>query len=80
MTKCDYDDRRMCQVEYHVVTDDVLVAEHNLLPCEDGSLRPGLECSLGSFNSILHLFLCGLGHKGDDLERVTVKIYITLFL
>lgn len=30
---------------YYVVLDELLVAQEDLLPAEDGSLRPGLEGS-----------------------------------
>lgn len=42
---------------YNVIFDELLVAQENLLPAQDGHLRPGVEGSRARVHSCKHLLL-----------------------
>lgn len=47
---------------YNIVLNQLLVLEHDLLPCENGRLGPIWESKSGGIHSFLHLNLCRLGY------------------
>lgn len=52
---------------YDVVLDELLVAQEDLLPAEDGGFRPGLESSGAGLCSCQHLRLCRFGNSAHHL-------------
>lgn len=47
---------------YNIILDELLVAQKDLLPGEDGGLGPGLEGSGAGVHSCQHLLLSGFGN------------------
>lgn len=69
---------------YNVVLDELLVAQEDLLPAEDGGLRPGLEglgagvhrCQhllLGCFGNTSHHLISGLRSKKQPQSDVLTE-------
>ena len=58
----------------HVLPDEVLKFEHDLLTRQDRGLGPGLESGIGHRYCLIHLVLCGLGNPCDhficSLKRI----------
>lgn len=54
---------------YDVVLDELLVAQEDLLPAEDGGLRPGLEGSGAGVGGGQHLSLGRFGNASHHLIR-----------
>lgn len=52
---------------YNVIFDELLVAQEDLLPTEDGGLRPGVEGSGARVHSCQHLLLGGFGNPSHHL-------------
>lgn len=52
---------------YNVILDELLVAQENLLPAEDGGLRPGVERSGAGVHSCQHLLLGSFGNSSHHL-------------
>lgn len=52
---------------YNVIFDDLLVAQEDLLPAEDGGLRPGVEGSGAGVHRCQHLLLGSLGNSSHHL-------------
>lgn len=52
---------------YNVILDELLVAQENLLPAEDGGLGPGLEGSGAGVRSCQHLRLGSFGNSSHHL-------------
>uniref|UniRef100_A0A182PXR4 Uncharacterized protein n=1 Tax=Anopheles epiroticus TaxID=199890 RepID=A0A182PXR4_9DIPT len=53
----------------HVVADNVLQLEHDLLSAQDRRLAPGLVCLLGRFHRCLHFILRAFGNTRYYLVR-----------
>ena len=53
---------------YHIVPNNVLVSQHDLLPCENGCFGPCFVSCFGWFNSIFHLFLSCFGNFVNYLK------------
>ena len=54
-------------MSYNVILDELLVAQEDLLPAEDGGLGPGVEGSGAGVDSCQHLFLGGFGNASHHL-------------
>lgn len=52
---------------YNVILDELLIAQEDLLPAEDGGLGPGLEGSGAGVHSCQHLLLGGFGNTSHHL-------------
>lgn len=52
---------------YNVILDELLVAQEDLLPAEDGGLRPGVEGSGAGVHRCQHLLLGSLGNSSYHL-------------
>ena len=52
---------------YNVVLDKLLIAQKDLLPSQDGGLRPGVKGSGARVRGRQHLLLRGFGYTGDHL-------------
>lgn len=55
----------LTRLTYNVVLDKLLIAQEDLLPIQDGGLRPGEKGSGARVHSSRHLFLGGFGYTGD---------------
>lgn len=54
---------------HNIVSDELLVLEHDLLACEDRCLAPGGEGFPGSRHCCLHLILGCQWHPGHNLHQ-----------
>lgn len=52
---------------YNVIFDELLIAQEDLLPTEDGGLGPGTEGSGARVHSCQHLLLGSFGNSSHDL-------------
>lgn len=52
---------------YNVVLDNLLIAQKDLLPGQDGGLGPGAISSGARVHGSQHLLLGGFGYSGDHL-------------
>lgn len=52
---------------YNVIFDELLIAQEDLLPTEDGGLRPGAEGSGARVHSCQHLVLGSFGNSSHNL-------------
>lgn len=67
-------DAKICQtnflrnkMSYNIILDELLVAQEDLLPAEDGGLGPGLEGSGAGVSSCQHLYLGSFGNTSHHL-------------
>lgn len=54
-------------MSHNVILDGLLVAQEDLLPAEDGGLRPGVEGSGAGVRSCQHLCLGSFGNTSHHL-------------
>lgn len=59
--------KRKSTFPYNVVLDELLVAQEDLLPAEDGGLGPGVEGSWARVHGCQHLLLGGFGNTSHHL-------------
>lgn len=50
---------------YNVIFDELLIAQEDLLPSQDGGLGPGVKGSRARVHGSRHLLLRGLGYTED---------------
>lgn len=61
------EDKREEAFPYNVIFDELLIAQEDLLPTEDGGLRPGAEGSGARVHRCQHLLLGSFGNSSHDL-------------
>lgn len=77
-------------MSYNVILDELLVAKEDLLPAEDGGLRPGVEgfgagvdsCQhfpLGSFGNASHHLISGLRSRRQSINLLRAGEVIILY-
>lgn len=52
---------------YNIIFDELLIAQKDLLPSQDGGLGPGVICSRARVHGSRHFLLGGLGYSEDYL-------------
>lgn len=66
LKKLSEDDRKE-EFPYNVVFDELLIAQEDLLPAEDGGLGPGVEGSGAGVHGCQHLLLGSFGNTSHYL-------------